>query len=135
MISLWPLHSGTYCTTLKCVHNNCFHSNLIYFLWLTFWYDFEFQYMFVVKCCQIAEKIVKNKLHALFYYQTWLYTLLLEQVQMIISGQNMTSIPYNLFFLFFFSIRLFYSRFYPLHLFPYLNSWERASISLFNDQR
>ena len=25
--------------------------------------------------------------------------------------------------------RIFYPRFYPLHLFPYLNSWERASIS------
>ena len=27
--------------------------------------------------------------------------------------------------------RIFYPRFYPLHLFSYLNSWERASISLF----
>ena len=26
----------------------------------------------------------------------------------------------------------FYTRSYPLHLFSYLNSWERASISLFN---
>ena len=25
----------------------------------------------------------------------------------------------------------FHTRFYPLHLFPYLNSWKRASISLF----
>ena len=30
--------------------------------------------------------------------------------------------------------RIFYPRFYPLHLFSYLNSWERASISLFNVQ-
>ena len=28
--------------------------------------------------------------------------------------------------------RIFYPRFYPLHLFSYSNSWERASISLFN---
>ena len=28
--------------------------------------------------------------------------------------------------------RIFYPRFHPLHLFSYLNSWERASISLFN---
>ena len=28
--------------------------------------------------------------------------------------------------------RIFYPRFYPLYLFSYLNSWERASISLFN---
>ena len=28
--------------------------------------------------------------------------------------------------------RMFYPRLYPLHLFSYLNSWERASISLFN---
>ena len=28
--------------------------------------------------------------------------------------------------------RIFYPRCYPLHLFSYLNSWERASISLFN---
>ena len=27
--------------------------------------------------------------------------------------------------------RIFYPRFYPLHLFPYLNSWERASIFSF----
>ena len=27
--------------------------------------------------------------------------------------------------------RIFYPRFYPLHLFSYLNSWERASIFLF----
>ena len=27
--------------------------------------------------------------------------------------------------------RMFYPRLYPLHLFPYLNSWERASISPF----
>ena len=30
--------------------------------------------------------------------------------------------------------RIFYPRIYPLHLFSYLNSWERASISLFNVQ-
>ena len=30
--------------------------------------------------------------------------------------------------------RIFYPRFYPLHLFCYINSWERASISLFNGQ-
>ena len=30
--------------------------------------------------------------------------------------------------------RIFYPRCYPLHLFSYLNSWERASISLFNVQ-
>ena len=28
--------------------------------------------------------------------------------------------------------RIFYPRFYPLQLFSYLNSWQRASISLFN---
>ena len=28
--------------------------------------------------------------------------------------------------------RIFYPRCYPLYLFSYLNSWERASISLFN---
>ena len=30
--------------------------------------------------------------------------------------------------------RIFYPRFYTLHLFSYLNSWERASISFFNVQ-
>ena len=30
--------------------------------------------------------------------------------------------------------RIFYLRFYPLHVFFYLNSWERASISLINVQ-
>ena len=30
--------------------------------------------------------------------------------------------------------RIFYPRFYSLHLFSYLNSWERASIFLFNVQ-
>ena len=29
---------------------------------------------------------------------------------------------------------IFYPRFYPLHSFSYLSSWERASISLFNVQ-
>jgi len=28
--------------------------------------------------------------------------------------------------------RIFYPRFYPLHLFSHLSSWERASIFLFN---
>ena len=80
---------------------------------------------------------------------------LLERAPLRLFLKKLYQMTAHVFFMFFFSVRLlsvlrghsffhpchngqwppiFYPRFYPLHLFSYLNSWERASISFFNVQ-